>query len=61
LHPLHFFVVLNLLCICRILNLTKLRFQIIQYFFYFARCALNILVKLTTLFYRNNSSVGSSK
>jgi hypothetical protein len=44
LHPLYFFVVLNLLGVRRILNLPELRLQIIQYFFYFTRCALDVLV-----------------
>ena len=61
LHPLHFFVVLNLLRRGRVLDPPKLRLQIIQHFLDFTRCALDVLVKLASLLDRQDRSVGSGK
>jgi len=58
---LHFGVVLLFLYRCRVYYLVVLLLQIIQYFLDLTRCALDLFVKLTALFYSGNSSVGSSK
>lgn len=58
LNPLYFFVVLDLLCVGRVLNLPELRLQIIQYILNLACGALDVLVELTSLLDCSHCRVG---
>jgi hypothetical protein len=61
LHPLHFRVVLLLLCWCRVGYLLVLRLQIIQHILDFPCRAFNLLVERNAFLDRSNGGIGSSQ